>query len=162
LYKGILQTSGSSYYWYNDTGDDTATAWGAYGVEIGGEPLVRDEVYRIVTNDFLAGGQDGWTTFADGTNRWNTYYDMQEGFVEYIKMLEVIDAEDIPMDRIIRLDDVVTMMHTNDTHGDWPPDSYYGDPQGFVYLASMRVTRSRAIRSPTSSRIGRTTRSPEA
>jgi 5'-nucleotidase len=137
LYKGILQTSGSGYYWYNDTGDDTATAWGAYGVEVGGEPLVRDQVYRVVTNDFLAGGQDGWTTFADGTNRWNTYYDMQAGFVEYIEMLEVIDADDIPMDRIIRLDEVVTMLHTNDTHGDWPPDSYYGADQGFVYLASL-------------------------
>ena len=134
LYKGILQTSGSSYYWYNDTGDDTATAWGAYGVEIGGEPLARDEVYRIVTNDFLAGGQDGWTTFADGTNRWNTYYNMQEGFVEYVKMLEVIDAEDIPMERIVRLDDVVTMLHTNDTHGRWSAD-YYGG--GMVYLASL-------------------------
>jgi len=134
LYKGILQTSGSSYYWYNNAGDDTATTWGAYGVEIGGEPLERDEVYRIVTNDFLAGGQDGWTTFADGTDRWNTYYDMQEGFVEYVKMLEVIDAEDIPMERIVRLDDVVTMLHTNDTHGRWSAD-YYGG--GFVYLASL-------------------------
>jgi 2',3'-cyclic-nucleotide 2'-phosphodiesterase (5'-nucleotidase family) len=143
LYKGILQTSGSSYYWYNDTGDEFATAWGAYGVDVGGEPLVRDEVYRVVTNDFLAGGQDGWTTFAEGTNRWNTYYDMQEGFVEYIKMLEVIDSEDIPMSRIVRLDDVVTMLHTNDSHGDWPADSYYGDPQGFVYLASL-VTAERA------------------
>ncbi len=137
LYKGILQTSGASYYWYNDTGDDNAETWGAYGIEVGGEPLVRDEVYRVVTNNFLAGGQDGWTTFADGTNRWDTYYDMQQGFVEYIEMLEVIDAEDIPMDRIVRLDDVVTMLHTNDSHGRWPADTYYGDPQGFEYLASL-------------------------
>jgi 5'-nucleotidase len=136
LYKGILQTSGATHYWYNDTGDDTATAWGAYGVTIGGQPLVRDEVYRVVTNDFLAGGQDGWTTFAEGTNRWNTYYDMQEGFVEYIKALDdgVIDSEDIPMGRIVRLDDVVTMLHTNDTHGRWEAD-YYGG--GMVYLASL-------------------------
>ncbi len=137
LYKGILQTSGSSYYWYNDTGDDAPSIWGAYGVEIGGEPLDRDEVYRVVTNDFLAGGQDGWTTFADGTNRWNTYYDMQEGFVEYVKMLEVIDIGDIPMERIVRLDDVVTMLHTNDTHGVWPETDYYGTPEGFAFLASL-------------------------
>ncbi|MEN8114865.1 MAG: 5'-nucleotidase C-terminal domain-containing protein, partial [Actinomycetota bacterium] len=136
LYKGILQTSGASYYWYNDTGGDDATAWGAYGINVGGEPLVRDEVYRVVTNNFLAGGQDGWTTFADGTNRWDTYYDMQEGFVEYIGALDdnTIDAEDIPMDRIVRLDDVVTMLHTNDTHGRWAAD-YYGG--GMVYLASL-------------------------
>ncbi len=134
LYKGILQTSGASWYWYNDCGCDTPTAWGAYGIVVDGEPLVRDEVYRVVTNDFLAGGQDGWTTFAEGTNRWNTYYDMQEGFVEYIDMLEVIDEEDISMGRITRLDNVVTLLHTNDTHGRWDAD-YYGG--GMVYLASL-------------------------
>ena len=137
LYKGILQTSGAGWYWYNDCGCNTPTAWGAYGVTVAGEPLVRDQVYRVVTNDFLAGGQDGWTTFADGTDRWNTYYDMQQSFVEYIEMLGVIDAEDVPMDRIIRLDDVVTMLHTNDTHGTWPETYYYGDPEGFAFLASQ-------------------------
>ena len=136
LYKGILQTSGASYYWYNDTGDDSATSWGAYGVEVDGEPLERDAVYRVVTNDFLAGGQDGWVTFAEGENRWNTYFDMQAGFVEYIGALDdgVIDAEDIPGQRIIRLDDIVTMLHTNDTHGRWAADNYGG---GMVYLASL-------------------------
>ena len=101
---------------------------------VGGELLVRDEVYRVVTNDFLAGGQDGWTTSAEGTERWNTYYDMQAGFVEYIEMLEVIDAEDIPMDRIIRLDDVVTILHTNDTHGRWPAQTYRDAPNGMELL----------------------------
>ncbi len=143
LYKGILQTSGAEYYWYNDTGDDAPTTWGAYGVEIGGEPLVRDQVYTIVTNDFLAGGQDGWTTFAEGTNRWNTYYDMQQGFVEYIAELGVIDAEDIPGDRIVRLDDVVTILHTNDTHGTWPETYYSGTPEGFVFLADL-IAKERA------------------
>jgi 5'-nucleotidase/UDP-sugar diphosphatase len=136
LYKGILQTSGANWYWYNDCGCNTPTAWGAYGITIEGEPLVRDQVYRVVTNDFLAGGQDGWVTFADGTNRWDTYYDMQAGFVEYIGMLGVIDAEDVPMDRITRLDNVVTMLHTNDTHGTWPETYYYGTAEGFAFLAS--------------------------
>ena len=49
-------------------------------------------------------------------------------------MLEVIDAEDIPMERIIRLDEVVTMLHVNDTHGRWAAD-YYGG--GMVYLADL-------------------------
>jgi len=137
LYKGILQTSGATWYWYNDCNCNTPTAWGAYGITINGEPLVRDQVYRIVTNDFLAGGQDGWTTFAEGTNRWNTYYDMQQAFVEYIEMLGVIDAEDIPMDRIVQLDNVVTMLHTNDTHGTWPETYYYGTPEGYAFLASL-------------------------
>lgn len=137
LYKGILQTSGANWYWYNDCGCNAPEAWGAYGITIDGKPLVRDQVYRVVTNDFLAGGQDGWVTFADGTNRWNTYYDMQQGFVEYIEMLGVIDAEDVPMDRITRLDNVVTMLHTNDTHGTWPETYYYGTPEGVAFLASL-------------------------
>jgi 2',3'-cyclic-nucleotide 2'-phosphodiesterase (5'-nucleotidase family) len=136
LYKGILQTSGASWYWYNDTGTDAPTAWGAYGVTVSGEPLVRDQVYRVVTNNFLAGGQDGWTTFSEGTNRWDTYYDMQQSFVEYIQMLGTIDAEDVPMDRIIRLDNVVTMLHTNDMHGTFPETYYYSTPEGFAFLAS--------------------------
>ena len=136
LYKGILQTSGASWYWYNDCGCNTPAAWGAYGVTVGGQPLERDQTYRVVTNNFLAGGQDGWVTFAQGTNRWDTYYDMQEGLVEYIEMLEVIDAEDVPMERIIQLDNVITMLHTNDTHGTWPETYYYGTPEGFAFLAS--------------------------
>ena len=136
LYKGILQTSGASWYWYNDCGCVSPTAFGAYGVEVGGEPLERDKVYRVVTNNFLAGGQDGWTTFAAGTNRWDTYYDMQEGLVEYIKMLGTIDAEDIPSPRITRLDDVVTILHTNDTHGVWSETYYQGAAEGFAFLAS--------------------------
>jgi 5'-nucleotidase / UDP-sugar diphosphatase len=137
LYKGILQTSGADWYWYNDCGCNTPSAWGAYGITVDGQPLKRDQVYRVVTNDFLAGGGDGWTTFAQGTNRWNTYYDMQQAFVEYIGMLEVIDAEDIPMDRITRLDNVVTMLHTNDTHGIWPETYYYGTAEGYAFLASL-------------------------
>jgi len=139
LYKGILQTSGASWYWYNDSDDPEVppTAWGAYGITVGGEPLERDQVYRIVTNNFLAGGQDGWVTFAQGTNRWDTYYDMQQGLVEYIGMLGVIDAEDVPMQRIVRLDDVITMLHTNDTHGIWSETYYYSTPEGFAFLASQ-------------------------
>lgn len=137
LYKGILQSSGISYYWYNDTGTASPTAWGAYGVSIGGMPLDRDTVYRVVTNNFLAGGQDGWVTFAQGTNRWDTYYDMQEALVEYIGMLGTIDAEDVPMGRIIRLDDVVTMLHTNDTHGNWASGTSGGRALGMVRLASL-------------------------
>lgn len=136
LYKGILQTSGASWYWYNDCGCDAPAAYGAYGIEIDGQPLERDQVYRVVTNNFLAGGQDGWTTFAEGTNRMDTYYDMQEGLVEYIKMLDVIDAADIATPRITRLDDVVTILHTNDTHGIWPATYYSGGAEGFAFLAS--------------------------
>jgi 2',3'-cyclic-nucleotide 2'-phosphodiesterase (5'-nucleotidase family) len=84
LHKGILQSSGITWSYYNDCDCKEPTAWGALEVEVGGEPLQLDKVYRVTTNDFLAGGQDEWTTFADGTNRENTYVDMQEVFNEYI------------------------------------------------------------------------------
>jgi 5'-nucleotidase len=145
LYKGILQTSGASYYWYNDTGGDDAAAWGAYGIEVDGDPLVRDQVYRVVTNNFLAGGQDGWTTFADGTSRWDTYYDMQQGFVEYIEMLEVIDAEDIQMDRIVRLDVLFGDVVLEDADGGGPSERSVGSvmivevDESFIGAGSLDV-----------------------
>jgi uncharacterized repeat protein (TIGR01451 family) len=112
LFKGMVQSSGISFYWYNDTGDDAPNVWGAYGVMVNGVPMERDAVYRVVTNNFLAGGQDGWVTFAEGTNRWDSYFDMQEGLNEYIGTVlgGVIEADDIPMGRAMRLDEIVTVM----------------------------------------------------
>lgn len=136
LYKGILQTSGATWTWYNDCDCDTPTTWGAYDVMVDGQPLDAAKTYRVVTNNFLAGGQDGWVTFADGTNRWDTYYDMQIGLNEYIDTITPIDSVDIPMGRITKLDKLLTILHTNDTHGDWPADTYKDDPQGFAYLAT--------------------------
>jgi 2',3'-cyclic-nucleotide 2'-phosphodiesterase (5'-nucleotidase family) len=85
LYKGIMPTAGATWYWYNDCQCDTPTSWGTYTVTVGGAPLDPGATYRVVTNNFLAGGQDGWVTFAEGTNRWDTYYDMQAGLNEYIE-----------------------------------------------------------------------------
>ena len=84
LYKGIIQSSGITWSYYNDCNCNEPTMWGALDAKVGGEPLELDKVYRVTTNDFLAGGQDGWTAFADGTNRENTYVDMQEVVNDYI------------------------------------------------------------------------------
>ncbi|MFQ6059436.1 MAG: 5'-nucleotidase C-terminal domain-containing protein, partial [Anaerolineae bacterium] len=133
--KGILQSSGITWYWYNDCGCDTPTAWGAYGVMVNGEPIDYTETYRVVTNDFLAGGKDGWVTFAEGTNRWNTYYDMQEAVNEYIGLNSPISPT--VEGRIVKLDKVVTILHTNDEHGRAYTDTYRGQPNGFTYLYSL-------------------------
>ncbi|MBC8448177.1 MAG: 5'-nucleotidase C-terminal domain-containing protein [Chloroflexi bacterium] len=138
LYKGIMPTSGATWYWYNDCGCDAPTDWGAYGAMVGGEPLDPDRTYRVVTNNFLAPGGDGWTTFAEGANRWDTYYDMQEGANEYIQMYNATVG---PIDhqvegRIVKMDKLVSILHTNDTHGRWPEEYYRGAPQGLVFLAS--------------------------
>jgi uncharacterized repeat protein (TIGR01451 family) len=85
LYKGIMPTAGATWSWYNDCECDAPTDWGAYNVMVGGAPLDTAATYRVVTNNFLAGGQDGWVTFADGTDRWDSYFDMQQGLNEYIE-----------------------------------------------------------------------------
>lgn len=84
LHKGILQSSGITWSYYNDCDCNEPTAWGVTDAKVGGEPLQLDQVYRVTTNDFLAGGQDEWTTFADGTNREDSYVDMQEVVNDYI------------------------------------------------------------------------------
>ncbi len=86
LYKGILQSSGISWKWHNDCRCNTPTTWDAFDVEVGGEPLDPSKVYRVVTNNWLAAGGDGWVTFAEGTNRWDANYDMQEAVNDYIAL----------------------------------------------------------------------------
>lgn len=105
LYKGILQSSsGIRWSWYNDTGDATPTKWRAMNVWIHNEPLDPLKTYRVVTNDFLAQGLDGFVTFASGTNRADYLYaDMQEALNEYIiNVVNPIDVDDIPSGRITR------------------------------------------------------------
>ena len=97
----MLQNSGISWYWYNDCNCDTPTVWGAYDVQANGEPLDYARTYRVVTNNFSAAGG----IFAEGANRWDTYYDMQEGVNEYIATISPIEASDIVTGRITKLDD---------------------------------------------------------
>jgi uncharacterized repeat protein (TIGR01451 family) len=85
LFKGILQSAGISWYWYNNCQCSSPTSWGAYNAMVNGEPLNPSRTYRVVTNNWLAAGGDGWVTFADGTNRWDTGYLMQEGVNDYIR-----------------------------------------------------------------------------
>jgi 2',3'-cyclic-nucleotide 2'-phosphodiesterase / 3'-nucleotidase / 5'-nucleotidase len=137
LERGIMQVAGASYYYYNDTRTAAPNAWGAYGIEIRDEPLVRDEVYRIVTNSFLAGGGDSYPTFTEGANIVDTGFPGHETLIAYIEMMEEIHEGDIETGRAIPLDNVVTILHTNDTHGNWAPGLSSGDPMGMSYLASI-------------------------
>jgi len=78
-------------------------------------------------------------TFAEGTNRWDSYYDMHMGFNEYIQMYnDTVGPIDYAVEgRIVRMDKMISILHTNDTHGRWPEDYYYGNPQGMAFLASL-------------------------
>ncbi len=84
LHKSIIKSSGITWSYYNDCSCNEPTVWGAVDVKVDGEPLQLDKAYRVTTNDFLAPGGDEWVTFAEGTNRENTYVDMQEVVNDYI------------------------------------------------------------------------------
>jgi 2',3'-cyclic-nucleotide 2'-phosphodiesterase (5'-nucleotidase family) len=86
LNYGILQSSGITWRWYNDCGCATPTQWSAFDVRVDGRLLDPTKTYRVATNSYLAGGGDKWITFADGTSRWDTYYDMRDALNEYIQM----------------------------------------------------------------------------
>jgi 5'-nucleotidase len=99
----IYHPAGVSWEWYNDCSCDTPTLWGAYNIKVNGDFLNPLVTYRVVTNNFSA---NAGGIFAEGTNRVDTYYDMQEGVNEYIGTISPIETEDILMGRIIRLDEI--------------------------------------------------------
>ena len=103
LSSGLWQASGLTYSWYNDDADaytPAPTIWGANNVMVNGQPLSSTQVYRVVTNDYMASAD-----LADGTNRWNTYYDMQEGLNEYISTtISPIESSDIVTGRFTYLE----------------------------------------------------------
>jgi hypothetical protein len=112
LYKGILQSSGITWRWYNDCGCSTPTEWSAFDVRVGGKLLDPNAVYRVVTNNFLATGGDGFVTFNEGTNRWDTYYDMQFGVNEYMEWYNQTVG---PIDHEVEGRILFTMVEAEDT-----------------------------------------------
>jgi 5'-nucleotidase len=52
-------------------------------VELGGEPIVRGETYRIVTNNFLSDGGDGFPAFSSGTAKYFGGLDI-DAFASYL------------------------------------------------------------------------------
>lgn len=47
-------------------------------------PIDPNAVYTIVTNDFMAGGGDGYAMLRDGTNRYDTAIDLADALAEYL------------------------------------------------------------------------------
>jgi len=63
-------------------------------VTIDGSELNLNQVYSVVTNDFCAVGGDGYTTFAKGTDQFNTgilVRDCMNNAVADTKNLEIVD-----------------------------------------------------------------------
>lgn len=66
LTNGVMQVSSSVYMAYDSllpSGERVKT------LTLNGKPLVDQQVYRVVTNNFLADGGDGFAAFTEGKNR---------------------------------------------------------------------------------------------
>lgn len=50
-------------------------------------PIDRNRTYKVVTNNFLARGQDGYTTFANipASRKTDTFLDYAQAFVDYVR-----------------------------------------------------------------------------
>ncbi len=128
LQSGMLSSAGVTWYLYND-----GSAHGAYGITINGAPLDRDAVYRVVVDNALA------TAVADNFRLAGQSYNVQTAVSDYVATHPALTAGDVPMQRVVMLDKVITILHTNDTHGYWEAGTY-GNPartNGMVYLADL-------------------------
>ncbi|MCL1937143.1 MAG: 5'-nucleotidase C-terminal domain-containing protein [Candidatus Azobacteroides sp.] len=56
-------------------------------LEIGGNPLDENKIYRIATIDFLAQGNDGMTAFKQAVNRLDSNQTLRDLMIQYIKDL---------------------------------------------------------------------------
>ncbi|MDF9393613.1 MULTISPECIES: bifunctional metallophosphatase/5'-nucleotidase [Methylococcus] len=66
--RRILQVSAGFEYTWN-TGGGACDKVDPASIRLDRKPIAADKTYRIVTNDFLADGGDGFTVFTEGTNR---------------------------------------------------------------------------------------------
>ncbi len=77
----VLQVAGITYTW------DPAAAAGskvvAGSIQIGGQPLVDGTTYRIVTNNFLSDGGDGFPAFTTATSKFFGGLDI-DAFANYL------------------------------------------------------------------------------
>ncbi|MTV37280.1 bifunctional metallophosphatase/5'-nucleotidase [Duganella radicis] len=66
--RGLLQVSDGFWYEWDATQPEGRKIVPG-SVKLNGSPLQMDATYRVVTNNFLAEGGDGFPTFAKGSNR---------------------------------------------------------------------------------------------
>ncbi len=101
----------------------------------GYDPIDPDTVYKLVSNDFMRRGGDGYDMFADNAiDPYDSGAVLADAVAEYI-------GDNSPVSpavegRITKLDKLVTILHTNDIHGVFPATSYYSTLEGVAYLAT--------------------------
>lgn len=86
--QGFLQVSGLKMIY------DGSKAKGqrVVRIEIGGNAIDPDGIYRVATNDFLAQGGDGFTAFTRGRNVKNTMASLRDVETEFVRKHSPISA----------------------------------------------------------------------
>ncbi len=92
--NGILQIPASLTY---ERHPATAAPDRARNIRINGVPIVPATTYRVTVNNFLADGQDGYSTFTGGTNRFVGEIDL-DAFARYVESLGTVNPG--PQNRI--------------------------------------------------------------
>jgi len=129
------QVAGLRYYWTPSLAPGSRII--SVQVFDGSEyvPLDPDAVYKVASNDFMRQGGDGYTVFRDfAIDPYDYGPALDEALKEYFETFSPVTPE--IEGRITMLDKVVTILHTNDIHGRFPSELYYGTPEGMTYLAS--------------------------
>jgi 5'-nucleotidase len=91
----VLQVSkGLTYAWTGSAGSRTVTPG---SVKINGVPVDKAKAYRIVTNNFLSDGGDGFPAFTNGTDKYFGGLDI-DGFAKYLPTVSPYTPA--PLDRI--------------------------------------------------------------
>ncbi len=133
LESGMLSGAGITWYLYND-----GRAHGAYGITINGASLDRAEVYRVVVDSTLA------ATLAGSQRLTEQSYNAQTAMSDYVAAGVPFAGDNVAMQRVVMLDKVITILHTNDTHGYWEAGTYSTRTNGMVYLANLIKTERTA------------------
>jgi 2',3'-cyclic-nucleotide 2'-phosphodiesterase (5'-nucleotidase family) len=64
---------------------ETAGAWEAVDLQVGGEPLVPDRLYRLATSDFLASAGDDLSALLSAKTREDLPVLIRDAFIEYVR-----------------------------------------------------------------------------
>ena len=95
-HRKFLQVSdGFSYRWQNAA---SGPVLDESSVQIKGAPLVKTQTYRVVANNFLSDGGDGFATFAAATNKVVGGLDI-DAFANYLESYTATIGPWAPPDR---------------------------------------------------------------
>lgn len=62
------------------------------GVTFNGQPIDTAKIYKVVTNNFLGAGGGNYKVFQEGTNRMDTYIQLRQAMVDYVRKNTPVDV----------------------------------------------------------------------